>query len=86
VDGETLTGTWFDRTQKYLARCQGETVDRLRCTTRETVTFSPLPCRKHLSPEDRQRVANLATEIEEDAATAQKRTGTRTLGAAAILA
>jgi hypothetical protein len=51
------------------------------------VTFSPLPCWQHLSPEAyRQRVANLAAEIEEDAAAARKRTGTQPLGAAAILA
>jgi hypothetical protein len=50
------------------------------------VTLSPLPCWKNLSPEAyRQRVANLAAEIEEDAAAARKRTGAGPLGAAAIL-
>jgi mRNA interferase MazF len=84
---EPLAGTWFDRTQEYLARRKGEAVDRLRYTTRETVTFSPLPCWKHLSPEAyRQRVSGMAAEIEEDAAATQKRTGTQPLGAAAILA
>ncbi len=87
VDGEPLAGTWFDRTQEYLSRRKGETVDRLRYATPETVTFSPLPCWKHLSPEAyRQRVANMAAEIEEDAAAARKRAGTGPLGAAAILA
>jgi REP element-mobilizing transposase RayT len=87
ADGEPLAGTWFDRTQEYLARRKGETVDRLRYTTPETVTFSPLPCWKDLSPEAyRQRVANMATEIEEDAAAARKRTGGEPLGVAAILA
>jgi len=51
------------------------------------VTFSPLPCWKNLSPEAyRQRVANMAAEIEEDAAAARKRTGAEPLGVAAILA
>jgi hypothetical protein len=78
---------WFDRTQEYLARRKGEVIDRLRYATPETVTFSPLPCWKHLSPEAyRQRVATMATEIEEDTAAARKRTGTEPLGAAAILA
>jgi REP element-mobilizing transposase RayT len=87
ADGEPLAGTWFDRTQEYLARRKGEAVDRLRYATPETVTLSPLPCWKNLSPEAyRQRVANLAAEIEEDAAAARKRTGTEPLGVAAILA
>jgi hypothetical protein len=51
------------------------------------VTFSPLPCWKHLSPEAyRQRVASLALEIEADAAGARKRTGAEPLGRVAILA
>ncbi|HTG32877.1 MAG TPA: hypothetical protein VLB76_08075 [Thermoanaerobaculia bacterium] len=87
ADGKPLAGTWFDRTQEYLARRKGETVDRLRYATPETVTFSPLPCWKNLSPEAyRQRVANMATEIEGDAAAVRKRTGTEPFGVAAILA
>ena len=87
ADGEPLAGTWFDRTQEYLARRKGEDADCLRFATPETVTFSPLPCWEHLSPEAyRQRVANMAAEIEEDAAAARKRAGTEPLGAAAILA
>jgi hypothetical protein len=51
------------------------------------VTFSPLPCWKDLSPEAyQQRVANMAAEIEEDAAAARKRTGAEPLGVRAILA
>ena len=73
MDGEPLLGTWFDRTQQYLARRKGEKIDRLHYATPETVTFSPLPCWKHLSPEAyRKRVADLATEIEENAATVQE--------------
>jgi hypothetical protein len=52
VDGEPLTGTWYDRTQEYIARrFRGEDPDPSQFTTRETVTLSPLPCWKHLSPE-----------------------------------
>ncbi|HEX4498478.1 MAG TPA: transposase [Thermoanaerobaculia bacterium] len=87
VDGEPLLGTWFDRTQQYLARRKGEKVDRLHYATPEIVTFSPLPCWKHLSPEAyRKCVADLAAEIEENAATARKGNGVQPLGAAAILA
>jgi REP element-mobilizing transposase RayT len=88
VDGEPLAGTWFDRTQEYAARRRrGEDPDPSQYTTRETVTLSPLPCWKHLSPEAyRERVADLAAEIEEDAAASRKRTGAEPLGPAAILA
>jgi putative transposase len=87
VDGEPLLGAWFDRTQQYLARRKGEKIDRLHYATPETVTFSPLPCWKHLSPEAyRKCVANLAAEIEENAATTRKQNGVQPLGAAAILA
>ncbi len=88
VDGEPLAGTWHDRTQEYVAcRRRGEHPDPLKYTISETVTFSPLPCWKHLSPDAyRQRVATLATEIEADASAARKRTGAQPLGVAAILA
>ena len=88
VDGEPLTGTWYDRTQEYTARrLRGENPDSLQFTTRETVTLSPLPCWKHLSPEAyRQRVTNLAAEIDDEAAATRKRTGAKPLGRATILA
>ena len=87
ADGEPLTGTWYDRTQQYLARRKGEDADPAKHATPETVTFSPLPCWKHLSPEAyRERVARMGVEIEEDAAAARKRTGAKPFGAAKILA
>ncbi len=87
VDGEPLSGRWYDRTQEYHARRQGKDADPLKHATTEVVTLSPLPCWKHLSPEAyRECVANMASEIEEDAATARKRTGVEPLGVAAILA
>src|SRR6476661_6934528 len=84
VDSEPLTGTWLDRTQEYAARrLRGENPDPLQFITRETVTLSPLPCWKHLSPEAyRQKVTNLAQEIEEEAAAKRKRTGAKPLGRA----
>ena len=51
------------------------------------MAFSPLPCWKHLPPEAYwQRVGNMAAEIEADADAARRRTGSRPLGVAAILA
>lgn len=53
----------------------------------ETVTFSPLPCWKHLSPEAyRERVRKMGLAIDEEAAARRKRTGAQPFGAAAILA
>jgi hypothetical protein len=87
ADGEPLTGTWYDRTQQHHARRKGEDDDPAQHATTETVTFSPLPCWKHLSPEAyRERVAKMGLEIEEEAAAIRKRTGAKPFGAAAILA
>jgi hypothetical protein len=72
---------------KYLARRKGEGSDPLKHTRTEAVTFSPLPCWKHLAPEAyRERVAKLGLEIEEEAAAKRKRTGAGPFGAAKILA
>jgi hypothetical protein len=83
IKGEDLTGYWFDRTKEYAARNRGETFDRLRYASVETLHLSPLPCWKHL-PEDvwRARALELIHEIEEEAAV---RRSSRPLGAAAIL-
>ncbi len=84
---EPLTATWYDRTQQYLARRKGEDADPAKHAGTETVTFSPLPCWKHLSPEAyRERVRTMGLEIDEEAAARRKRTGAQPLGAAAILA
>jgi len=76
ADGEPLTSTWYDRTQQHHARRKGEDADPSQHATTETVTFSPLPCWKHPSPEAYQeRVAKMGLEIEEEAAVIRKRTG-----------
>ena len=86
IQGEDLTGYWFDRTQEYAARNRGEKFDRLQFATPETLYLSPLPCWKHL-PEDvwRGRARHLIQEIEDEAAAHLARTGSQPLGAAAIL-
>jgi REP element-mobilizing transposase RayT len=87
VDGEPLTGHWYDRTQEYLARRKGEDADPAQHATTETVTFSPLPCWEHLSPEVyRKRIGSMVQGIEEEAAAARQRTGAHPFGAAKILA
>jgi len=49
LDGEPLTGYWFNRSQEYAARRRGEVFDRLRYAEKVTVELSPLPCWQHLS-------------------------------------
>jgi hypothetical protein len=87
IEGKTLEGWWFDRTQEYLAGRRGEDFGRFQYATRETLEFDPLPCWKHLAPEQRQkRVAALVSEIEAEAAARKERTGIQPLGPQEILA
>ena len=86
MEGKPLEGLWFDRTKEYGARRRGEEPERERFATRETVTLSPLPCWEHLSPEkQRELIAALIREIEEEAAAQREATGKTVLGRAAIL-
>ncbi len=87
LEGEVLEGLWFDRTKEYLARRRGEKFDPLKYATREVMELDPLPCWRHLTEEQRRaRVAALVEDIESEAAARRKRTGTKPLGVAAILA
>jgi len=87
TEGKVLEGWWFDRTQEYLARRRGESFGTYQYATRETLELAPLPCWKHLPPEQRQRLAAaMVSEIEAEAAERRERTGVQALGRAAILA
>jgi hypothetical protein len=67
--GKSLTDHWFDRTQEIAARLRRKDFGRMRYATAETVTFSPIPCLAHLSPEYyRARIAFLVESIETEAA------------------
>jgi hypothetical protein len=86
LDGEPIEGLWFDRTQESAARRRGDAFERDRFATPENVVLSPLPCWRHLSPEkQRDRVAEVVREIEEETAARRKRTGVTPLGRAAVL-
>ena len=50
MEGKTLEGWWFDRTQEYLARRRGEEFGLFQYATREALELDPLPCWKHLTP------------------------------------
>ena len=87
LDGTTLTGHWFDRTQEFAARLRGEDIGPMQYATLETVTLSPIPCWAHLSSECyRARIEALVEAIETEAARERERTGASVLGVKAILA
>jgi REP element-mobilizing transposase RayT len=86
LEGEPLTGHWFNRSQEHGARVRGEEYGRLQYATAETVILSKIPCWAHLSDEEyRQRIASLKEEIEAEAAVVREATGTQVLGVEAIL-
>jgi REP element-mobilizing transposase RayT len=65
LDGEVLTGIWYDRTALYEARRRGERVRLADFATEETIELTPLPCWQHLEEEDvRERIEQLVAEIE----------------------
>jgi REP element-mobilizing transposase RayT len=76
LEGEPLTGHWFDRTREYAARHQRQDFERLRYASEEAVTLTPIPCWAHLSPElYRSRIAGLVESIETAAAEERRSTG-----------
>ena len=85
VEGETVEGYWFNRSQEHAARQRRQDFDRLSYATPEVLTLSPLPCWKHLSEETRRRlVAELVTDIETEAAIRREQTGSQVLGVSAV--
>ena len=79
--GETLEGTWLDRSARYRARQQGCPVSAAEQTTRYRLVLEPLPCWDHLAPEvHRRRVAERVAWIEQQARARHARGNTRPLG------
>jgi hypothetical protein len=65
LTGKPVHGWWFDRTAEYEVRRRGETYSKYEHATEESFLLAPLPCWKHLEPEERQaKVAELVREIE----------------------
>ncbi len=86
LDGEPMTGHWFDRSREYAARIQGQKLDRLRYATEETVELTPIPCWAHLPPEAyRARIQALVDKVISDAALERSRTGRSVEGVESIL-
>jgi len=84
LTGEPLEGLWFDRTKEWAARNHGEKPGRLEFASEEVLHLEPLPCWRHLPPEEiRTRVAELIEQIVAEAAEERRRSGAEVLGAAA---
>lgn len=82
--GAGLEGLWIDRTElgKALARAPGSDPVNLEDFAHEKrVELEPLPCWRHLSPQQyRARVQELVDLVEEETAEAQRRQGIRVVG------
>jgi hypothetical protein len=80
-----MEGIWFDRTKEYAARSRGEDVAPRRFATREVLELDPLPCWRHVPPEQyRQRIAGLVEAIVATAEIRRKESGREPAGAAVI--
>ncbi len=85
LDGEPLTGHWFDRTREYGARLRGKAFQRLEFATEYTLRLEPLPCWADLPPEQyRQRMTELVADLEARAAAEREADGRPVLGAETI--
>jgi REP element-mobilizing transposase RayT len=85
-EGENLVGEWFDRTQEHVARRRGGDRAPCRFASSETVALTPIPCWEHLSADAyRERIADLLADIEREAAAERALSGSRILGAEAVL-
>jgi REP element-mobilizing transposase RayT len=87
IDGEPMTGHWFNRSREYAARTQRQDFEPLRYATEEVVKFSPIPCWAHLPPEVyRARIQALVETVVAEAALERSRTGRPVEGVESILA
>ena len=87
LTGQSLSGTWFDRTQEFAARNRGENFSLRQYAKQEELELDPLPCWRHLSPEQyRAQIATLVETIAAEARARRQGNGIKPLGPAAILA
>ncbi len=87
LTGEPLKGHWYDRTREYQARVRGKRFGKYDFASEETLTFDPLPCWRHLDPEEyRARVAELVAQVVAEAAIEREVSGTAVMGAARVIA
>jgi REP element-mobilizing transposase RayT len=86
LTGEPMQGVWFDRTRESAADRRGETFGKYEHATRLELRLDPLPCWRHLEPEQVcERVAEMVEEIEREASEGHRRNGTEPKGREAVL-
>ncbi len=87
VFGKNDTGTWFSRTDAWIAKNQRRRPRRRDIETDYEIYLSPLPCWARFSKEEyRRRVLDLIRRIEADAIAMHREKGTQPLGRKAIIA
>ena len=88
IQGNVLTGHWYDRKKDYAARVlRGEKgVDLVKFAREESVVLSPLPCWAHFTEAlYRAQVARIVADIDETAARERRESGKKSLGVRKIL-
>ena len=81
LDGQTISGIWFDRTAECLARRRGLDHGARAFATPETVVLTPLPAWAHLSLEQQQaRLRELLDLARAEARVRHEETGREVLG------
>ena len=87
VDGETLEGTWYDRTKEYQARRAGQEVEPGQFETRYQVPLSPLPTLVGKSDEEQRAwYREMVSLIEEQTRERLRKEGKKVLGRRKVLA
>lgn len=85
LTGQSPEGTWFDRTQEFAARNRGEEPTPRQFATPEVLELEPLPCWRHLSPEQyRAQIAALVEDITAEARVRREANGIKPMGPAAM--
>jgi hypothetical protein len=79
--GNQAEGVWYNRTRQYALRRTRKTCTEEHYTNPETVHLTPLPCWKHLSPDDyRNQIQSLSELIVSEAQAERIQTGKSVLG------
>jgi len=85
VHGETLRGTWYDRSAMSRIRARGMRIDPRRFATIYEVPLAPIPCWRELPAEEyHRRCRGLLDEVREHLAQVFRREGMQPIGAKAV--
>ena len=86
LNGGSLQGLWFDRTQEYRARRRGETVGKYHFATAETLNLAPLPAwEKQPLSWVQDQIRELVKAVEAETRKRLKETGRSPVGTRRIL-